>query len=281
MQQIVIPAGASWELLIVDNNSSDDTDAVIDSYQDRLPIRKLLEKKQGHSNSRNCAVAAATGDWLLWTDDDVLIESDWLANYVGAATQDSESVFFGGPVVPWFETDPPAWLMEIWEKVKNAYAIRDLGALPIVCTQELIPFGANFAVRLDVQKKYLYDPMTGRRGTGMVGGDETSVLSRIMSDGLQGRWIPNASVQHFLPKSRLTLRYLRSFYFGLGQTSVLSPAPDASTKIFGKPRWLVRKAFQQELSFRRKFFWGRPEDWIQPLIDASVTWGQLYGSKHA
>src|SRR4051812_37235025 len=82
MCQLRVPEGVEWELLVVNNNCTDETDAVLARYQGRLPLRRLSEPSQGHSHARNRAVRAARGELLIWTDDDVLVEPDWIAGYV-------------------------------------------------------------------------------------------------------------------------------------------------------------------------------------------------------
>ena len=65
MHRLCIPDSIEWELIVVNNNCSDETDEVIARHSDKLPIRRLFEPKQGLSNSRNCALASATGKLLL------------------------------------------------------------------------------------------------------------------------------------------------------------------------------------------------------------------------
>ena len=96
MCKLRIPSGITWELLVVDNNCTDDTPAVVERYADRLPVRRLDEKNQGMSYARNCAQRAAAADLLLWTDDDVLVDEDWLAAYVRAAARWPNAGYFGG-----------------------------------------------------------------------------------------------------------------------------------------------------------------------------------------
>ncbi len=69
----------TWELLVVNNNCTDDTDGVIESFASTLPIRRLLRgAKPGQSNARNLAIREATGSYLVWTDDDTLVAPNWL-----------------------------------------------------------------------------------------------------------------------------------------------------------------------------------------------------------
>ena len=84
MRKLRIPPGVEWELLVMNNNCTDNTDQVIARHADHLPIRRLFEPKQGLSNARNCTVRAAEGEFLLWTDDDVLVDPKWLESYVDA-----------------------------------------------------------------------------------------------------------------------------------------------------------------------------------------------------
>ena len=76
--------GVAWEFLVVNNNCTDDTDAVIAAFDSRLPIRRLHEPVPGLSNARNTAIAAAAGDYIVWTDDDVVVCPEWLSAYVQA-----------------------------------------------------------------------------------------------------------------------------------------------------------------------------------------------------
>src|SRR5262245_31774006 len=90
MSNLRIPSGVDWELLVVNNNCTDATDEIIARHADRIPVRRLFESRQGHSHARNCAIEASSGELILWTDDDVLVDSNWLAAYVAAAESHPE-----------------------------------------------------------------------------------------------------------------------------------------------------------------------------------------------
>ena len=68
IQSLRVPRGLDWELLIVNNNCTDHTDAIIKTFGDRLPIRGLVEPEPGQSNARNAAARHATSDYIIWTD---------------------------------------------------------------------------------------------------------------------------------------------------------------------------------------------------------------------
>ena len=276
MHKLRIPEGVGWELLVVNNNSTDETDEVIARHSGRLPIRPLVEPKQGLSNARNCAVAAAQGELLLWTDDDVLVDPNWVSEYVRAAREWPDAAFFGGAVRPWFEGTPPRWLTRVWARVASAYATRDLGGEPFWFDHDRVPFGANYGMRISVQRHYPYDPSLGRKGDGMLGGEETSLLRAVLADGLAGRWIPDAGVRHFIPAERQTTRYLRGFFHGHGVVKARQQPGNGRAKlVLGKPLWLVRRAVAQEGRYRLHRLVADPEVWIDDLIRASTTWGVL------
>lgn len=266
---------SSWELIVVNNNSSDDSDVVLESFASRLPLRCLIESKPGLSNARNAAVEAATGDYVIWTDDDVLVSRDWLVAYERAFRKWPEAAVFGGPIRPCFEGTPPAWLFAVWQDVSNAFAVRDLGAEVISLDgRSAIPYGANFAVRLAEQRKCLYDPDLGRKLKRGYLGEEVAVIRSVLDAGNVGWWVPDASVEHFIPRERQTLEYIRNYYELSGRTKQKLD-PDNGPTLFGQPRWVLRKALAAEIVYRAKRLGGDPRAWIKPFCDAAYYWGML------
>src|SRR5262249_4803687 len=127
LRHLEVPPGVSWELLVVNNNCSDHTDEVLARHAPHLPLRRLFEAEQGLSASRNRAVAEAPGELILRTDDDVLADPRWLAEYVEAAKRFPEAGFFGGTIDPWFEVPPPAWVRDNLDILCGAMVVRQLG----------------------------------------------------------------------------------------------------------------------------------------------------------
>lgn len=277
MRTLVIPGGVDWELLIVNNNCTDSTDEVITRYSEFLPMRRFFEAKPGQSNARNCAIQHARGDYIVWTDDDVLVNRQWLAAYHEAFQHWPEAAVFGGLIEPWFEQTPPEWLRQVLPQVANAYAVRDFGTEPQPLSSEkrVVPFGANFAVRTKEQAEHLYDANRGLRPGSSMRGDESAVINAILDEGGQGWWVPNASVRHYIPPERQTIRYLRSFFFGIANGGTLNTSELAKNGWFGKPPWLWRAAVEAEIKYRWRRRFGKPTDWITDLQKASSYWGML------
>jgi glycosyltransferase involved in cell wall biosynthesis len=281
MTTLMIPADVEWELLVVNNNSTDTTDEVIRSFAPRLPIRGLVEPRPGLSHARNLAVREATGDYILWTDDDALVPRDWISEYCRAFTRWPEAAVFGGPIEPYFSETPPPWLQEVWPRVANAYGILNFGNSPVALTTEKIPFGGNIAVRSDYQNRYLYDPALGLRPGSTLGGEETTMVRAMLASGATGWWVPTARVRHCLSNDRFTTKYLRRRFFGYGQLLAVMEPDQGSAKLFGKPRWLWRQAIEGEVRYRLGRAFRKPAVWIEPLISASTAWGQLRAARAA
>ena len=219
MHQLRIPADVEWELLIVNNNCTDETDPIIARHENALPIRRLFEPNPGLSNARNCAVDKAQGELILWTDDDVLVEPRWMASYIEASQRWPNAGFFGGPIEPWFEIEPPAWVVSNLKKLAGMLAIRDFGPVKRAFARKEAPFGANMGFRTKVLKQHSFDVRLGRVGHSLVGWEELDLLNRLKSLGHFGIWVGTARVKHYIPVNRLTLDYVRTWYEGHGQSA--------------------------------------------------------------
>jgi glycosyltransferase involved in cell wall biosynthesis len=276
LKELRIPQAVEWELLVVNNNCTDATDAVVASFAGRLPLRCVHEPEPGLSNARNTAVREATGDYILWTDDDTLVDPGWLEAYVDAFRTSPEAGIFGGPVEPWFLATPPAWLVKGWPLVSAAFAERDLGPRPLRFDgHRLMPFGANYVVRLDVQRRQLYDPRLGLRAERIVVGEETKVLKELMAAGATGWWVPGARVRHRIPPERMTTRYLRRYHCGVGRSWAATEPPANGPTFLGRPRWAWKRALLGEMKYLYSRSVHPPTVWLADLIRASMAWGYI------
>lgn len=281
MTRLRPPAGLEWELLVVDNNSSDRTGEVIAGFAGRLPIAAIHEARPGLSHARNAAVARARGDYLVWTDDDIVVDAGWLAAYVEAFRRWPDAAVFGGPILPRFDGTPPRWLVESWPLVKVAYAARDFGPSAVALRKEDpgLPFGANFALRAREQRRFLYDPGLGRNQDGrlLLCGEETQVIESILAGGGTGWWVPDARVEHWIPAHRQTTAYLRLYFESRGRLNALGNGPTTVVSLLGRPRWAWRQAVVQELRYRLLRNRSPAPDWVAAMVRASEAWGILKG----
>jgi glycosyltransferase involved in cell wall biosynthesis len=274
-----VPQGLEWELLVVNNRCTDHTDDVIEEFTASLPIRRIFEPQPGKSHALNAAVEAAGGGYILWTDDDVVVDKDWIRAYADAFVRWPEAAVFCGPIEPHFPTQPDDWLVQILDDVGSAYALFDLGSEPEPLTWRTVPYGANYAVRTREQRMYRFDPELGPRPDSALRGEEVVLLRRMFEGGISGWWVPAARVKHVIPAERQTMAYLRRYFRGYGELLARTRRETDSAMLLGRPRWLWRCAVEEELRYR---FWrlrGKPDRWIGHLKRASTAWGQLMGSR--
>lgn len=282
LTELVIPEGVEWELLVVDNNSTDDTQLVLQDFMSRLPLRCVTELRPGVSNARNTAVAQARGAYMLCTDDDVLVDRHWLEAYVEAFERHSDAVVFGGPILPWFEGEPPQWLRAVFPKVDAAYAARDFAEGDQPLSDTTMAFGANMAIRTDVLKNHTFDVALGRVQDGLLGGEETAMIRTILSAGHKGWWVSAARVEHYIPRARQSTGYLWEWYAGYGRTLVRLDAKSSGPNGRRRPRWIWRELVVSEVLFLFRRLWAPPSVWIDDLKRASTARGQFeeFGALH-
>ena len=260
MQAMTVPPDCAVEIILVDNNSTDDTQAVITEFarDGRIPIVALTEKRQGKSFALNTALARAQGDVLALTDDDVLTPADWLARVVDDfRTRDVTFVF--GKVLPrWSQPPPPELLTPQAQDIWGPLALVDYGDTPAAYaadnTGQRLPIGANLAFsRAALVAVGGWRTDLGKVNNTLISGEDHEIFLRLRRRGLYaGYYDPELTVRHFVPAQRLTRRYFRRWFFWRGKTQALMlddlyPHLDMSRvpHLAGVPRFAYRQALQQ------------------------------------
>ncbi len=276
-----LPEDVDWEILVIDNNSSDQTRAVIEGFCQSYPgrFRYLFEPKPGKSNALNAGIQAARGDVLAFMDDDVIVEPTWLQNLIPIAPlHDDTWAGTGGRIIPDWTSSPPRWMPVNIPHALAPLAAFDLG--PEAHQLSESPFGTNMAFRREVFEKYggFRTDLGPAPGT-MVRSEDTEFGNRLLAAGERLRYEPHQP--SFTTRSR-RISLQRKILPGLvaGQRprryirEVVGPHPRTRYELFGIPlylfpgrlavwtllRWLV--AMEPRLRFHCKIkVWG--------------LWGQL------
>lgn len=224
------------EVLVVDNNSADDTRAAVAEFAGGPHVPRLvLETAQGLDHARNCGLAEASGEILLFADDDILVEPDWVRQIAAPFGDDSAKRIgcVGGEVVPVFPDGLPAWIRE-WHAPLAFRA--DAGPLP----PRNSPMGANFAF-----PRWVFDQVgpfaTGldRKGASLFGGGDGEMVRRVRHAGHQVWFAPAASVQHQMPASRTTFRYAARHAFDSARSRVADRATQTRSTGYLLSRFFV------------------------------------------
>lgn len=274
LTELSIPEGVTWDVLVVENNCTDDTGAAAARFGGRLPLRVVSEPRPGKSWALNRVADEATGEWILHTDDDVLVDPGWLAAYAAAASRHPDAAVCGGPIEPWFDRTPPVWLEAGLSAIGSAFAVLDPGPVERPIERIAVPFGANLAIRADVQRRFRYDTDLGPRPGSELRGEETTLVRRLLEAGLTGWWVPGARVRHVIPIDRQSLEYVAAYFRGQGEFYAGAEAISGSRRWFGCPLWLWRRLVVTHLGWGIHRVFSRPAVWLEWLKLASIDAGR-------
>ena len=280
LTKLIVPYDRQLRVIVVNNNSSDDSADVIETFGghkffDRHQFLPLFESQQGHTFSRNAAIKHLDSDLVMWTDDDVIVEPFWVQRMVEFADQQSDTAFFGGPIIAKLLPQCPGWIEENWETLKGCFAERQLGDQPLALASDRLPYGANFAVRTPVQKNFLFNAELGRRGDDVLGEDELDVMRRMIEAGFTGMWNPQAHVTHVIPAQRVNEEYVRQYYLGQGRALIRKGTPWGDS-----PRKLWWSALGNYFMFRFKRKFAASPEWLGHLIRSGLAEGQYVEGKN-
>ena len=239
-----VPSGVAWEVIVVDNNCTDDTAKLIDRMSAGFPtiLRRVEEAKQGLSNARNRGIGAAHGRYLLFTDDDTRPDTAWVRT-VFETFQASVCDVVGGKVELLWPGARPHWLAD---ELLSSLAGVDYGAQEIDLTADRPPLGANISFRKEVFERVGdFNPELGRIGARLVGGEETDLFRRVIDARMIGKYQPRAVVGHALEPERLRKAYFRKIYYYGGRSHGQIHTPGAARRIGGIPLFSVRQLLQK------------------------------------
>lgn len=210
-----------YEVLVIDNNSNDHTRDVVASFAGAPPsLRHVLETQAGLSFGRNRAIAEARGEIIVFADDDILVEPDWLRQLTAPLLGDTGRKIgaVGGEVAPVFPDGLPDWVAE-WHA---PLAFRS-NTGPLAAGRN--PMGANLAFPRWVFASHgRFLTSLGRGPCRFLGGEETEYLRRLRAAGLEIWFVPAAKVLHQMPASRTTFKYAATHAFDSARSRVVDRA---------------------------------------------------------
>jgi glycosyltransferase involved in cell wall biosynthesis len=238
-----LPDGTSWELIVVDNNSTDDTAETVKTFAatSNVSVRCVFEINQGLSHARNTGIRAAHGDIIAFVDDDVTVAPSWLCELRKTFDQFG-CVGVGGRIVPVWVGQKPSWLeSDGLHSLRSGTVVSfDHGEEP--CELHTSPVGANMAFkRVAFERHGFFRTELGKRGNNLMIGEETEFCTRLLRAGDKLVYAPSAVVYHPVPKVRLKKSHFQSHYFNWGRYMArVNGFPEKAIRYFGVPRYLFR-----------------------------------------
>lgn len=206
------------ELVVVDNNSTDQTLEVVRSFRKSspLPLHYVREPRQGIAFARNCGIQSAVGEYLLFTDDDVVAQPTWVEAMAQCLDQTQADVV-GGKIQPLWRTPRPAWLVD---ELLGPVIHLDWGSARMRITDAQRHFlTANMGLRRESIKRYgAFQTSLGRRGDRWVGGEDAELCQRWARRGASLVYEPHAVVSHKIEADRVAPTFFRRWFQEIGYT---------------------------------------------------------------
>jgi len=246
--------GGRYEVIVVDNNSADQTRDTVESLigNGHHNLKYVFEPRQGVAYARNAGIAHALAPLIAFADDDVEVDSDWLAAIIRKFIAHPEIVCVGGRVRPRWSGEPPRWLTrDHWSPL----ALQDYGdeELRINSANPLCLVTANVAFRRHVFSEIgLFEPALQRVKDGLGSTEDAELLQRLWRAGGQCLYAPDVIVTSEVPEERTTRQYHRRWHTGHGHFYSMMRSEEierSSSRLFDVPSHLFRQAASDGLSW--------------------------------
>lgn len=263
LKHMKVPAGTSHEVIVVDNNSKDDTRVVVEAARQECPgvFNYVFESRQGKSFALNTSIRTARGEIVAFTDDDVFLDRDWLT--------EMKNVFdscgcagIGGKILAVWNTETPRWFAnEGPYKLGGAIVELDLG--DEICDLDRPAYGANMAFRRHIFEKYgLFREDLGPNPQNLIRNEDSEFCRRIIKGGEKFIYAPTVIVYHPVEENRTRKEYFEAWQFNYGRALVrINGIPSSATCYFGIPRYFFRNLLRASIRWaltidaKRRFYY--------------------------
>lgn len=274
----------SLEIIVVNNGCTDSTATILEHFRSALPLKVVFEGRKGKSFALNAALKQVQGDLIVFTDDDVVPDGDWLVALERCAYERPHVSVFAGQVRHCWLKPPPDWLRQLAEEG------RSFAGTPV--EQSDGPVGANFVkgpnfmVRRVVCDRVAFSEEDGINFKGQAtsqGGEETLFAAHAVELGFSIEYVASAQVKHIVREEQIGLFPVARRYFRIGRSAGLkNNPPDRSGVpiIFGYPRFLYRQLSISAFRFcinwlcRRKYKAASEVVWLATTMGREYEWKQ-------
>jgi glycosyltransferase involved in cell wall biosynthesis len=266
-------------ITVVDNQSTDNTRDVVESFMEQFDrrLQYVYEGRPGKSQALNTGIARTHGDLIAMVDDDEEVDRRWLMT-IAEAFQDPRTDFIGGPYLPRWDTERPDW---VGSSYRSAIGWSESGALIKQFGEpgfNGMMMGGNAVIRRRVLERvgpYAVD--LGRTPGGrLLSCEDEDMFARLLEAGARGFYRPDLIIYHFVFPERLTKRYFRRWCFwrGVSRGVLDRRRPVPVRYLLGVPRYLVGVAFRGAIDNIRLLFTDREP---ARMFNNELAWWDLAG----
>ncbi len=235
----------NFELIVVDNNSKDNTKDVVMNFSKiaDFPVKYHFEHRQGLSFARNTGIEQSSGEYLFFTDDDVIPEPDWIIKTLDGFSE-FDCTACGGYIAPiWLGEKKPEWLSEIFYGFV-AIKTDKQGPKQLDLSSDM-PFGANMAFKRTVFEKYgLFNVERGRKGNNLASGEDGELFERLIKANESVYYFPDSKVKHKVEEFRQKKSYFRRWRYQASKNLAIVNDLPGKKRIFGIPLYLFHQMFR-------------------------------------
>lgn len=267
-----------FRILVVDNNSDDDTPKTLETLkqQHTIPITIIKETRQGIPYARNRAIEESlSGRYLAFIDDDELPGPNWLNAAIDALVNE-HALCVGGEIrvcaknMPGWMNDELAAFLGQLKHADKAFWINDKST-PV--------WSGNVAYNLDLFRNGLrFDIRYNRQGKGIGGGSDAIMFYSLLENNIRIRYRPDMLIEHHVPSWKLTQRYFLKLHYLNGVRVGRFEGAEYSRTLFGIPPFLLHQALQQNL--KTIGYWlGRKPGYLRQAMNACFALGIIKGRR--
>lgn len=211
---------SNYEIVVVDNNSSDNTQQVYNQYAAKYTDRQInyfKEINQGFSFALNRAIKESKGDFIIFVDDDETVNKNHLELLDKYLTTYPDTVLAGSPVVPIYENGRPKWLSRFIERAIGGYF--NQGTQVKKLNKSNFPgTGHTIIKRAIYQKVGFYNTELGRSGTSLLGAEDKDMFHRLVENNIECYYFPAVPIFHHIPAYKLTDSFFNKLTYSIGKS---------------------------------------------------------------
>lgn len=211
---------ADCEIIVVDNNSTDNTATICEQYRMKYPdinFHYFKEYSQGFSFALNRAIQEAKGEYIVFVDDDETINPNHLELLDRYLKEYPQAQLIASPVIPIYEKGEPKWMSHFTKRLIGGYFYQ--GNKVKVLDASHYPGTGHTVIKKELYAKYgNYNTELGRKGTSLIGAEDKDMFNRLKNNGISAYYFPDIPIYHHIPESKTTDDFFNRLTYSIGKS---------------------------------------------------------------